>query len=106
VERVRRLVRLHFLERTAMMSDTDVDGAVAKGISRASGYGIHDMSDVERYIYLMFALGFDFDGESGPLWAREILRRSGCSAKIRMDLLCAIYDGRLLEGPDDSPIFL
>ena len=105
VQRMRGLIRTHFPERTASMSDADVDEIIEMGITRASGYGIHDMSDVERFIYLMFALGLDFGGESGPPWVGEILRRSECSPQIRMDLLCAIYDGRLLEGPDDSPIF-
>jgi hypothetical protein len=104
-EQMRLLVRRHYPERTSSMSDVELTRAIDKGITNAMGYGIDIQRDVERYIYLMFALGFDFDRDaSAAPWAGDILRQTRSSARVRMDMLCAMFEGRLLDGPE-GPFF-
>jgi hypothetical protein len=106
VERMRAIVREEFPEKTAPMSDAEVDGILEKGISTASSYGVESERDVGRYIYLMFALGFEFDRDaSAAPWAGEILRQTRASAQVRMDMVWAMFEGRLLNAPEGSPFF-
>lgn len=76
-DRMRPLFLRHFPEQTSGMSEDEVRGAIDAGIAGASSYGIGRERDVERYIYLTFALGFDFD-HSVP-WAGALLGRSDMS---------------------------
>ena len=56
-ERMRPLLRRSYPERTAEMSDADLDRAIGAGNDAASRHGVTREGDIERYIYLQFALG-------------------------------------------------
>jgi hypothetical protein len=79
-------------ETTSSMTDVDLAGVIREGMVSARSYGIELAGDVESYIHLSFELGFDFDRKVE--WAREILNRPDFTGRIRIDLLCAVHEGR------------
>lgn len=100
VEGMRPRLREAYPERTAPMSNADLDRAIEAGNQAALGHGLSRERDIERFVYLRFALGDDFDREAP--WA-DVLGRADWSGQTRVDLLCALHEGRLWDGPDDAP---
>lgn len=100
-DRLRPRLRKGFPDRAGPRSDGDLDTAIDEGVASAASHGVHAERDVERYVYLTFALGPDFD-RALP-WAADILAKTAWSSQVRLDLLCAIHEGRLFDGPENSP---
>lgn len=103
VERMRPLLRERYPEQTAEIPEDDLISIIEHGMQSARRYEIKTTAGAERYIDLMFLIAFDFD-ESVP-FARDVLRRPDFTGKIRIDLLCAMAEGRVPESPEDGPFF-
>lgn len=55
--------------------------SVREGVRRASTYGIVDPRSTGRFVFLMYALGFDFDTSDRTPWAGSILATPGAPAQ-------------------------
>lgn len=103
VERMRPLLRERYPEQTALIPEDDLVSIIEHGMQSSRRYGIKTVAGVERFLDFMFLLGFDFETRVG--WAREILNRPDFTGQMRIELLCAKYEGRVPERPEDGPFF-
>jgi len=74
IDRVAAGLRKNFTRQTAGMDDQSLRKFIEGGIVKASGYGISEEEDVEKYVGLMCTHGADFDTNPKTSWAGEILR--------------------------------
>jgi hypothetical protein len=88
-------LRVEFPDRSALFSEAEMTTYVKRGIDSSRRYGVDRVIDVERYLFLMWALGFDT--EVG--WVREVLGRPDFSGRVRVDVLWATYLGNTLHQP-------
>ena len=88
-------LRQRFAEQLKDTPEEAIRTIVQKGISKAKSYGIRIEYDVERYIDLMFILGYDFDTSEKTPWAGELLRNKKIPLRERIN---SIYN-RLEANP-------
>lgn len=74
----------------AALDDNELSQVIREGIERAAKYGIAGDSGVAKYLYVMLALGRDFDRDPRFTWASRILNDESLeSADARIDRLYA-----------------
>lgn len=76
-----------FPERCHALGELAVRASVQTAIERANAYGITLEIDVGRYLDLMYAFSFDFDGSRETPWAAVVLRRDDLQGASKMNVL-------------------
>lgn len=90
VDRMVTLAREEFPEHAHTTREALVR-SIEQGLASADRYGFERVMDVERFLYMRWALGEDF-GETHD-WARDVLSRPDFTPSVRMDVLWAVFEG-------------
>ena len=86
VQRMTVHLRQKFPQQSAELEDKAWVELIQQGIAQAERYQIIRECDVERYLELMFLLGFDFDRR----WA-HLLKKRDWEASMKLEVLYAKY---------------